>query len=245
MFYLSERFDRKKFEERVDKEGLVWEEKGEFEKAIEAYDTLLANVEATAPAIELEKNNRNAIIAYLLMRKAGVLLQTGKAEKGEQLMCQALEHAEQSGDSLTIARAQLGVGVFYGSTGRLDEGEKRLKAALKSFRKSKDYDSKQGCGWALLNLGGLYRKQGKLLQADQHLLEAIERLETIKNWIGVASAYELKAKVSEAKGNAEVARKDLLKAVSFYEKQGMKEKALSLRKNACGCHNSTIKRGQE
>lgn len=242
---MSERFDRKKFEDRVDKEGLAWEEKGEFKKAVEIYDKLLAKVEATAPASKLEKNDKNAIMAYLLMRKAGVLLQTGKAEKGEQLMCHALEHADQSGDTLTTARAQLGVGVFYGSTGRLDEGEKRLKAALKSFRKGKDYDSKQGCGWALLNLGGLYHKQGKLLQAEQHLLRAIEILETIKNWVGVASAYELKAKVSETKGNAEIARKDLLKAVAFYEKQGMKEKAHSLRKNACARQNSTTKGVQE
>ena len=228
---MSERFDLKKFEERIDKEGLVWEEKEQFEKAIEVYNRLLAEVEAASPTNQFEKNGKNAITAYLLMRKAGVLLQTGKAEIGEQLMHEALKHAEQSGNSLIIARAELGVGVFYGSTNRLEEGEKRLKAALKSFSKGADYDSKQGYGWALLNLGGLYRKQGKLTQAEQNLLEAVKMLETIKNWVGVASAYELKAKVDEAKGNVELARQDLMKAISFYEKQGMTEKADSLRKD--------------
>jgi tetratricopeptide (TPR) repeat protein len=228
---MSERFDLKKFEEKIDKEGLVWEEKEQFEKAIDVYDRFLAEVEAASPTNQLEKNGKNAITAYLLMRKAGVLLQTGKAEIGEQLMHEALKHAEQSGNSLIIARAELGVGVFYGSTNRLEEGEKRLKAALKSFSKGSDYDSKQGYGWALLNLGGLYRKQGKLTQAEQNLLEAVKMLETIKNWVGVASAYELKAKVDEAKGNVELAREDLMKAISFYEKQGMTEKADSLRKD--------------
>jgi len=228
---LPKGLDFKTFEEKADKEGLVWEEKEQFEKAINAYDRLLAEVEAVSPVSQSENSEKNAITAYLLMRKAGVLLQTGKVEVGEQLMHRALEHAEKSGNSLIIARAKLGIGVFYGSTNRLEEGEKLLEAALLSFGKGTDYDSKQGYGWALLNLGGLYRKQGKLDQAEQKLLEAIRILESIENWVGVASAYELKAKVNGAKDNAKLAREDLLKAISFYEKQGMKEKADSLKKN--------------
>jgi tetratricopeptide (TPR) repeat protein len=228
---LPKGLDFKTFEEKADKEGLVWEEKEQFEKAVNAYDRLLAEVEAVSPVSQSENGEKNAITAYLLMRKAGVLLQTGKVEVGEQLMHRALEHAEKSGNSLIIARAKLGIGVFYGSTNRLEEGEKLLEAALLSFGKGTDYDSKQGYGWALLNLGGLYRKQGKLDQAEQKLLEAIRILESIENWVGVASAYELKAKVNGAKDNAKLAREDLLKAISFYEKQGMKEKADSLKKN--------------
>lgn len=223
--------DFKAFEERVDKEGLVWEEKEEFDKAIDAYDKLLAEVEAFTVTDELEGNEKNAIMAYLLMRKAGVMLQTGKVELGEQLMRKAVEHAEKSGNSLMIARAKLGVGVFYGSTNRIEEAEKLLEAALAAFAKGTDYDSRQGYGWALLNLGGLYRKEGKLVEAEEKLLEAIRILESIENWVGVASAYELKAKVSDANGNGKLAREDLLKAILFYEKQGMMEKADSLRKD--------------
>jgi len=102
---------------------------------------------------------------------------------------------------------------------------------LQSFSKGTDYDSKQGYGWALLNLGGLYHKQGKLVEAEQNLLEAIKILEIIENWVGVASAYELKAKVNDTKGNNELAKKDLLSAISFYEKQGMTEKADSLKED--------------
>ena len=223
--------DFKTFEEKADKEGLVWEEKEQFERAINAYDRLLAEAEAFCPTSQLENNEKNAIMAYLLMRKAGVLLQTGKAELGEQLMHQALKHAEKSGNSIVIARAKLGVGVFYGSTGRLEKGERLLDAALLLFEKGTDYDSKQGYGWALLNLGGLYLKQGKLVQAEKKLLEAIKVLESIENWMGVASAYELKANVNDAKSLANLAREDMLKAISFYEKQGIMEKASSLRKN--------------
>jgi tetratricopeptide (TPR) repeat protein len=228
---LPRRLDFRAFEEKVDKEGLVWEEKEQFEKAISAYDRLLAEAKACSPTNQLENNEKNAIMAYLFMRKAGVLLQTGKVEPGEQLMHEALKYAEKSGNSLIIARAKLGVGVFYGSTDRLQEGEKLLEEALLSFNKGTDYDSKQGCGWALLNLGGLYRKQGKLVQAEQKLVKAIKILESIENWVGVASAYELKAKVNDSKDDIELEREDLLNAISFYEKQGMMEKADSLRKD--------------
>ncbi len=227
---VTEHFDRKKFEKRVDREGLVWEQKGDFGKAAEVYDQLLADVEGASPRNELEEKGKNAVTSYLLMRKAGILLETGNVGKGEQLMLRALQCAMQSGDSLVMARAQLGVGVFYASANRSEEGEKLLKSALQSFRKGTDYDSKQGYGWALLNLGGFYRKQGKLTFAEENLLKAIARLKTIKNWVGVASAYEQKIKVDEARGDSELARKDLANAISFYEKQGMKEKANSLRK---------------
>ena len=226
---MSKSLSLKAFEERADREGLTWEEREQFEKALDAYDRLLAEAEAYSPINQFEINEKNAVMAYLLMRKAGVLLQTGKAEPGEQLMHQALGYAEQSDNSLVIARAKLGVGVFYGSTNRFEEAEKLLTEALLSFGKGIDYDSKQGYGWALLNLGGLYGKQGKWVLAEQKLTEAIKQLETIENWVGVASAYELKAKTDSAQGNVESAKKDLLTAISFYEKQGMKEKADSLR----------------
>jgi formylmethanofuran dehydrogenase subunit E len=223
------RLDFKSFEEKVDKEGLVWEEKEEFEKAIIAYDKLLTEVESLSSSENLEKD---AMLAYVLMRKAGVLLQMGKAVLGEQLMQESVVHAEKSRNSLIIARAKLGIGVFNGSSDRFEEAEKLMKAALASFGEGKSYDDIQGRGWTLLNLGGLYRKQGKLIQAEQNLLKAIEILKEIKNWVGVASAYEMKAKVQTAKGDRESAKKDLLASVLFYEKQGMTEKADSLKKGA-------------
>jgi tetratricopeptide (TPR) repeat protein len=221
----------KTLEERIDNEGLTWEMKGHFQKALDSYDRLLNEIENLATTSQSEKEENNAAIAYLLMRKAGVLLQTGRAEQGETLMNQALKKAEQSAIPLAIARAKLGIGVFYGSTDRFEEAEKMLKEALSSFNQSEDYDNKQGAGWVLLNLGGLYGKQRKWALAEKKLDEAISLLSTIKNWVGVASAYELKAKHNTAEGKLDHAKKDLLNAVLYFEKQGMKEKAESLRKS--------------
>jgi len=215
----------------VDKEGLAWELKGQLEKALDSYDHLLAEVEATDPADQHENGEKKAIIAYLLMRKAGTLLQTGKLESGNSLMNQALTYAEQSGNFLIFNRAKLGLGVFYASTNRFEKGEELLKEALSSFNQRSDYDSRQGAGWALLNLGGLYLKEEKPALAEEKLTEAIKLLTTIENWVGVATAYEIKAKNDRVKGDLALAQQDLLNAISFYEKQGMKEKADSLKES--------------
>lgn len=218
-------FDFKAFEKKVDAEGLVWEMKEDFAKALEAYDRLLKEVE-TFPS----SGGKDAAVAYLLLRKGGVLLQMGKLTEGERLMREALALAERSDNSVMVGRAKLGLGVLCASLGRFEEGERLLTETFLLFSKGEDYDSKQGAGWSLLNLGGLYGKQGKWWEAEQRLDKAVEVLKGIKNWVGVASAYELKAKNSLKKGESARAKEHYVKAIEFYEKQGMKEKADSIRK---------------
>ncbi len=67
---LPKNLDLKTFEERADREGLVWEEKGLFDKAINVYDRLLAEAAALSPTSQLETNGKNAILA-LLFQSAG------------------------------------------------------------------------------------------------------------------------------------------------------------------------------
>ena len=223
--FMPERLDFKAFEKKIDKEGLVWEMKEDFPKALEAYDRLLKEVGAF-PASGV----RDAVVAYLLLRKGGVLLQTGKLSEGEGLMREALGLAERSEYGVMIGRAKLGLGVLCASLGRFEEGERLLTETFLLFSRGEDYDSKQGAGWSLLNLGGLYGKQEKWYEAEQRLDKAVEVLSRIKNWVGVASAYELKAKNSLKKGESARAKEYYAKAIEFYEKQGMKEKVDSIRK---------------
>jgi tetratricopeptide (TPR) repeat protein len=222
---VPERLDFKAFEKKIDKEGLVWEMKEDFPKALVAYDRLLKEVGTFPPS-----RVRDAVVAYLLLRKGGVLLQTGKLSEGEGLMREALVLAERSEYGVMVGRAKLGLGVLCASLGRFEEGERLLTETFLLFSRGEDYDSKQGAGWSLLNLGGLYGKQEKWYEAEQRLDKAVEVLSGIKNWVGVASAYELKAKNSQKKGESTRAKENYAKAVEFYEKQGMKEKADSIRK---------------
>lgn len=221
---MPERLDFKAYEKKVDKEGLVWEMKEDFAKALEAYDRLLKEVAVFPPS-----GSKDAVVAYLLLRKGGILLQKGKLTEGEKLIREALALAERSDNDLMLGRAKLGLGVLCGSLGRFEEGERLLTETFLLFSKGEDYDSKQGAGWSLLNLGGLYGKQGKWWEAEQRLDKAVEVLKGIKNWVGVASAYELKAKNSLKREESSQAKEYYAKAIEFYEKQGMKEKADSIR----------------
>jgi tetratricopeptide (TPR) repeat protein len=221
---MSGGLDFKAYEKKIDEEGLVWEMKEDFTKALEAYDRLLREVDAFSSS-----GVKDAVIAYLLLRKGGILLQTGKLSEGEHLMREALALAERSHNSLMLGRTKLGLGVLCGSLGRFEEGERLLTEVFLLFSKSDDYDSKQGAGWSLLNLGGMYSKQDKWLKAERNLDKAIKVLTGIKNWVGVASAYELKAKNSLKRGESARAKADIARAVEFYERQGMKEKAESVK----------------
>ena len=222
--FMSEGLDFKAYEKRIDEEGLVWEMKEDFAKALEAYDRLLRQVDTFSSSAV-----KDAVVAYLLLRKGGILLQTGKLSEGESLMREALALAEHSQNSLMIGRAKLGLGVLYGSLGRFEEGERLLTEVFLLFSKNDDYESKQGAGWSLLNLGGICSKQGKWLEAERNLDKAVDVLTGIKNWVGVASAYELRAKNSLKSGESARAKADFARAVKFYEKQGMKEKAESVK----------------
>jgi tetratricopeptide (TPR) repeat protein len=149
--------------------------------------------------------------------------------EAETLMRGSVGLAERSSNVTVIGRARLGLGVYYGSTGKIEEAEKLLTEALETFSGKNDYDSQQGAGWCLLNLGGLHLKKSNLKEAEENLTKAIELLKKIENWVGVGTAYEMIAKASKAKNDHTSAKKNLLKAATFYEKEGMNEKADQLK----------------
>jgi tetratricopeptide (TPR) repeat protein len=226
---LKEKLSFKEYEKRIDEEGLVWEKKQQPEKALEAYDLLLREIETVRPETPQEMREKDAIVSYLMLRKAGMLMEGERFEEAETLMRGSVEFAERSSNVTVIGRAKLGLGVYYGSTGKIEEAEKLLTGALETFSGKNDYDSQQGAGWSLLNLGGLHLKKSNLKEAEEKLAKAIELLEKIENWVGVGSAYEMMAKASKAKNDHASAKENLSKAITFYEKEGMKEKADQLR----------------
>jgi tetratricopeptide (TPR) repeat protein len=140
-----------------------------------------------------------------------------------------LHAAKGSQDPLVLARALMGAGVFAGSSGDTPRAERFLLEALDRFSRIDDAEGRQGAGWALLNLGALYGKTGRLDLGFVTLEKARERLHAISNWVGVASAWEAQAQLRRAIGDEDRWREDLAEAVVFYEKQGMPEKADQLR----------------
>jgi tetratricopeptide (TPR) repeat protein len=227
---LHQKLSFKEYEKRIDAEGLAWEKKQEPEKALEAYDLLMREVENRHPKTPQEAREKDAILSYLKFRKAGILMEAERTGEAEKLMRGSVELAERSSHATAIGRAKLGLGVYYGSTGKTEEAEKLLTDALETFEGKSDYDSQQGAGWCLLNLGGLQLKKSNTEEAEERLAKAIELLRKIENWVGVGTAYEMMAKASEAKNDHKSANENLLKAITFFEKEGMNKKADQLRK---------------
>jgi tetratricopeptide (TPR) repeat protein len=226
---LKQKLSFKEYEKKIDTQGLFWEKKQQPQKALEAYNLLMREIESTHPKTQQEKKERNAIIAYLMMRKAGILLETEKIEDAKSLMRGSVEFAERSGKATVIGRAKLGLGVYYGSASEFEEAENLLEEALETFSGKNDYDNKQGAAWCLLNLGGLQLKKSNLNEAKERLEEAIKLLKQIKNWVGVGTAYEMMARISKSKNDRTTTKKNLVKAISFFEKEGMSEKVDLLR----------------
>lgn len=226
---MKPRLSFKQYEKKIDTQGLVWEKKQQPQKALEAYNLLTREIETSLPRTQQEKKEKDAIISYLMLKKAGILLETEKIEDAEALMRGSIEFAERSGNATVIGRTRLGLGVYYGSAGKFEESEKLLTEALAIFRGKNDYNSKQGTAWCLLNLGGLHLKKANLKEAEGILEKAIDLLKRIKNWVGVGTAYEMMARISKARNDCAMAKENLLKAISFFEKEGMNEKAASLR----------------
>ena len=121
------------------------------------------------------------------------------------------------------------VAAFAGSSGDLPRAERFLLESLDRFSRLDTDEGRQGAGWALLNLGALYGKTGRLDLGFVTLEKARERLHAISNWVGVASAWEAQSQIRRAIGDEDRWREDLAEAVIFYEKQGMTEKADQLR----------------
>src|SRR2546422_8451436 len=141
----------------------------------------------------------------------------------------SLHAAKGSRDRLVLARALMGAGVFAGRSGDTPRGERFLLESLDRFSGIEGDAARQGAGWALLNLGALYGKTGRLDLGFVTLEKARERLHAISNWVGVASVWEAQAQLRRAMGDEERWREDLAEAVVFYDREGMKKKADQLR----------------
>jgi len=166
--------------------------------------------------------------SYARLREANALMALERNDEARGAFDAALEDAKRSEDRLALARALIGAGVFAANTGDLERGEAFLLSACGAAEAAAGPDGDQALGWALLNLGGLLGKRGKLDLAFLTLHKARERLFALENWVGVAASWEVEAKLRERLGDPERAREHLAEALAMYRKEGMAEKVEEL-----------------
>jgi tetratricopeptide (TPR) repeat protein len=205
--------------------GIEFEKRLQHEKALEIYDSMLSELERTNNLSESDIVVKYEAIASALMRKAGVMIIGNNQKDAEKYLKESTEYAMKSKDTITIGRCKLGLGVFYGSVGDFTRSERIMKEVFSLFEGKDDFNSQQILGWSLINLGGLYAKYEKYELAATYLDKAIQTLEKIENHVGVATAYEFKAKMNSKLGNVDETMHDYKKSIKFFEKEGMAEKA--------------------
>ncbi|TLZ61954.1 MAG: hypothetical protein E6K16_05850 [Methanobacteriota archaeon] len=205
--------------------GIDLEKRLDWEGARRHYDSIAATLEAESP----HDGGWSARKATVELRRGNALMVLRRMDDARAAFDAGLHAAKATRDPLVLARALMGAGVFAGSSGDLPRAERFLLESLDRFSRLDTDEGRQGAGWALLNLGALYGKTGRLDLGFVTLEKARERLHAISNWVGVASAWEAQSQIRRAIGDEDRWREDLAEAVIFYEKQGMTEKADQLR----------------
>ncbi len=215
---------REDFEAALDA-GVGLEERLDWEGALRHYESILRELDAESP----RPAGWEAGKASVEMRRGNALMVLRRMDDARAAFDASLHAAKASGDPLVLARALMGAGVFAGSSGDSPRAERFLLEALDRFTRIEDDEGRQGAGWALLNLGSLYGRTGRLDLGFVTLEKARERLHGIRNWVGVAATWEAQAQLRRAIGDEDRWREDLAEAVVFYDKQGMAAKADLLR----------------
>ncbi len=212
------------FESSLD-EGVVYEQRLDWEGALRHYESVLLDLETESPHDAAWQSRRGSVE----MRRGNALMVLRRMDDARAAFDSSLHAAKASGDPIVLARALMGAGVFAGSSGDTTRAERFLLDSLDRFSRIEGDEGRQGAGWALLNLGSLYGKTGRLDLGFVTLEKARERLHGIGNWVGVAATWEAQAQLRRAIGDEDRWREDLAEAVVFYDKQGMAAKADQLR----------------
>lgn len=204
--------------ERTIEEGIRLEQALRWSEAENHYRQSIENLKDAPPADAAE----------LRTRRAHALLQLRRFDDARREFDLALETAKASTNPLTLARALVGAGVFAASRGDARRGEEFLLAALDAFHGVHGHEGIQGEGWALANLAAIYGRTKRLDLAFLTFDKARERLFSIGDWVGVATAWELQAEIREALGDADRMKEDFHEAMAFYAKHGMSAKVEEL-----------------
>lgn len=199
-------------ETQVEKALWELEIKGQLAQALKIY----RDAETELDKLNIEANPRaytekQRVLSYSLMRQGNILRQQGKPKAALALSEREIMAARASRDEITLARSLMSNGTNFIVAGKLEQGFKLLEEARGLFEKGESNDHKQGLGWywilqADLSTAGLIKREpAELVEIASR---ALDILEPIQNWPGVARAYAVRASAHEKLGDTEQAAKD-------------------------------------
>ncbi len=201
------------------------EKRTDWAGALRDYDALLRALEAE----QVRDGRWQRRYADIQFRRGNALMELRRGDAARAAIDAGLHAAKASEDPFVVAKGLMAAGVYAGSSGDFTRAERFLLEGLDRYSRVQGIEARQGAGWAMLNLGTLYGKTGRLDLAFVTLEKARERLYGIENWGGVAASWEAQAQLRRAIGDEDRWREDLAEAVVFYDREGMTEKSDQLR----------------
>lgn len=199
-------------ENQIEKGLWDFEVKEHLDEALKIYqqaETELLDLNILPQDPDYSEQQR--VLSYCLMRLGNILRQLGKPAEAAAYSERELAAARASGDQITLARSLMSNGTNLIVSGSLETGLQQLEEARRLFEMGKSHDHQQGLGWYwilqadLANAGMLKKEPAEVVEIAGRALEV---LEPIENWPGVARAYAARAKAHERLGNEGAARED-------------------------------------
>ena len=191
-------------------EEALWESErdGLLDEALEVYrDAIEALTAMSVDDPDLD-GRRLQTLSYAWMRLANGRRQQGSVDEARRADDEGLRAARRAGDSLALGRALLSAAGTGFAEGDGRRGTQLLEQARGEFQKSDDVDHIQGLGWCHVliadvgNAGLLPLAPDEVVEATN---EALQLLEPIENWPGIARAHAAKAVALEAQGDHQAA----------------------------------------
>lgn len=192
-------------------ESALWnvDRQGSAEAAESVYADSIRRLELLGtdpdPAGEAE---RSRVLAYGYMRFANLLRQSGRVAEAVSADEKGLEAALVADDSVSIGQLLLSIAGTSLAAGEIERGERTLDEAISVFSVDTTPELRQGLGWALILKADAANAGLSNLHADELFTicdEALEILESIENWPGVARAHMAKAIAFDRLGNGDAA----------------------------------------
>ena len=221
----------KGIENQIEKALWDLELKDEFDKALVIYqDAELKLKELGISADSPDYAEQQRVLAYCLMRQGNLLRQMEKPQEALALGEREIAAARASAAEITLARSLMSNGTNLIVIGGLERGLLLLDEARELFERGDSYDHRQGLGWYwilqadLSNAGLVEREPSEVIDIATH---ALDILNPIENWPGVARAYACRVKANEKLGHEERAAKDLQQQKEYESKIGPQDESNS------------------
>jgi hypothetical protein len=195
-------------------EAALWDSEvhEDLEKALDAYQ----DAEAKLTALGLEEGNpayaeQQRVLSYCLMRQGNILRMLKRPQDALEIGKREITAARASGDEIALGRSLMSTGTNLIVAAKVKEGMSLLDGARVVFENGDSDDHKQGLGWYwilqadLANAGLIEKQPAEVIEIASRALEV---LEPIENWPGVARGYAARAQARQELGDNAGAAKD-------------------------------------